>query len=132
MKLPTKRSIRPFLEQSFCDTYVAREMKAIFGAEKFVSRSKAVELVSNSTFKPYDKQVMMSIMDTIQRFRGLYELEKTIADDNIHTPIQFGNLRTFKERWLKKFKQLGIQLVTIPDVFEIDEILSIYDLITNN
>ena len=132
MKLPTKRSIRPFLEQSFCDTYVAREMKAIFGAEKFVSRSKAVELVSNSTFKPYDKQVMISIMAMIQRFKGLYELEKAIADVNIRTPPQYGNLRSFKERWLKKFQQLGIQPVTIPDVFEIDEIPGIYDFIVNN
>lgn len=132
MKLPTKRSIRPFLEQSFCDTYIAKEMKAIFGTEKYVSRSKAVEIINSSAFKQYDKAILISIMDMIYRFKGLYELEKAVADENIHTPIQFGNIRTFKERWLKKFKQLGIQPVTIPDIFGIDEIPSIHKLLMNN
>lgn len=132
LKLSTKRSLEPFLDKDFCHAYIEKEIKSIFGIEKYVSRSKAVDLINKSTFKPYDKAVMISIMDMISRFKGLYALEKAIADDNIHTPIQFGNLRTFKERWLKKFQQLGIQPVTIPDVFEIDEILSIYDLIVNN
>lgn len=132
MKLSSKRSLEPFLDKDFCHAYIEKEIKSIFGIEKYVSRSKAVDLINKSTFKPYDKQIMISIMSMIQRFKGLYELEKAIADVNIRTPPQYGNLRSFKERWLKKFQQLGIQPVTIPDVFEIDEIPGIYDLITKN
>ena len=56
-------------------------------------------------------------------------VEKAIADTNIYTPPQYGNIRSFKERWLKKFKCLGIQPVVIPDSMGIDEIPSIYDLL---
>lgn len=133
MKLSSKRSLEPFLDKDFCHAYIEKEMKAIFGAEKYVSRSRAEELINNSTYKPYDKAVMLSIIDMIPRFKGLYELEKAIADESVHTPTQYGNIRTFKERWLKKFKQLGIQPATIPDiVVGIDEIPSIYDLAANN
>ena len=129
MKLPSKRSIKPFLEYDFCHDYLEKEIKAIFGIERYVSRSKAVELIRNSSYKPYDKAVMLSIIDMIQQFKGLYELEKAIADPKIHTPHQYGNLRSFKERWLKKFKKLGIQPVTIPDTLGIDEVPSIYELL---
>lgn len=130
MKLPTKRSIKPFLEKDFCHEYLEKEMKNIFGTEKYVSRRKAVEIINGSSYKPYEKAVMLSIIDTIQRFKGLYELEKAIADPNINTPNQYGNLRTFKERWLKKFKKLEIQPVVIADVMGIDEMPSIYQLLT--
>ena len=129
MKLPTKRAIKPFLEKDFCHDYLEKELKNIFGVQKYVSRSKAVELINNSSYKPYDKAVMLSIMDMIQQFKGLYELEKAIAAPKIHTPIQYGNLRTFKEKWLKKFKQLGIQPVVIPDIMGIDELPSIPELL---
>lgn len=129
MKLPTKRSIEPFLEKDFCHKYLEKEIKAIFGIQKYVSRGKAVEIINNSQYKPYDKAVMLSIVDTIHQFKGLYELEKAIADSKIHTPPQYGNLRSFKERWLKKFKKLGIQPVTIPDSLGIDEVPSIYNLL---
>lgn len=132
MKLPSKRSLEPFLDKGFCRPYVEKEMKAIFGTGKYVSRSRAKEIINSSAFKPYDKAVMLSILDMIPRFKGLYELEKAIADESAHTPTQYGNIRVFKERWLKKFKQLGIQPVIIPDVFGIDEIPSIYDLTANN
>ena len=129
MRLPTKRAIKPFLEKDFCHDYLEKELKNIFGVQKYVSRSKAVELINNSSYKPYDKAVMLSIMDMIQQFKGLYELEKAIAAPKIHTPIQYGNLRTFKEKWLKKFKQLGIQPVVIPDIMGIDELPSIPELL---
>ena len=132
MRLPTKRAIKPFLEKDFCHAYIEKEMKSIFGIEKYVSRSKAVEIINSSAFKQYDKAILISIMDMICQFKGLYELEKAVADDDIHSPPQYGSLRTFKERWLKKFKQLGIQPVTIPDVFGIEEIPGIYDLTANN
>ena len=128
MKLPTKRSIEPFLEKDFCHEYLKKEIRNIFGIEKYVSRSKAVELINNSSYKTYDKAVMVSIIDMIQHFKGLYELEKAIADTNIYTPPQYGNIRSFKERWLKKFKHLGIQPVIIPDSMGIDEVPSIYNL----
>lgn len=131
MKLPTKRSLEPFLNEDFCHGYIEKEMKSIFGIEKFVSKSKAVELINNSTFKPYDKAVMLSIINMIYQFKGLYELEKAIADENVYTPPQYGNLRTFKNRWLKKFKKLCIQPVVIPDILEIEEIPSIYELVNN-
>lgn len=129
MKLPTKRSIEPFLEKDFCHEYLKKEIRNIFGIEKYVSRSKAVELINNSSYKTYDKAVMVSIIDMIQHFKGLYQLEKAIADTNIYTPPQYGNIRSFKERWLKKFKHLGIQPVIIPDSMGIDEVPSIYDLL---
>lgn len=131
MKLPTKRSIQPFLEKDFCHEYLKKEILSIFGIQKYVSRSKAVEIINNSQYKPYDKAVMLSIVDMIQQFKGLYELEKAIADNKIHTPPQYGNLRSFKERWLRKFKQLGIQPVVIPDSVGIDEVPSIYQLLSN-
>ena len=132
MKLSTKRSLEPFLDRDFCRPYIEKEMKAIFGIGKYVSRGRAEEIINGSAFKPYDKAVMLSIMDTVHRFKGLYELEKAIADENIHMPSQYGSIRVFKERWLKKFKQLGMQPVTIPDVLGIEEIPSIYDLLMNN
>ena len=92
MKLPTKRSVEPFLEKDFCHEYLKKEIRNIFCIEKYVSRSKAVELINNSSYKTYDKAVMVSIIDMIQHFKGLYELEKAIADTNIYTPPQYGNI----------------------------------------
>lgn len=92
MKLPTKRAIKPFLEKEFCHEYLERELKNIFGVQKYVSRRKAVEIINNSPYKPYHKAVMLFIIDTIPRFQGLYELEKAITAQNINTPIQYGNL----------------------------------------
>ena len=132
MKLTTGRSLEPFLDKDFCRSYIQKEIKAIFGIEKYVSRSRAKELINQSTFKPYDKKVMLSILDMVSRFKGLYELEKAIVDENIHTPPQYGNIRVFKERWLGKFKQICISPVTIPDILSIDEVPSIYDLLMNN
>lgn len=129
MKLPTNRQITPFLDDSFNRDYLKKEMKALLGIEKFVSRAIAVKLIKESNFKEKDKTVMISIIDMIYKFRGLYELEKAIADHDIKTPNQYGNLKYFKLKWLKKFKQLGIQPVVIPDDLGIDEIPSIYEML---
>lgn len=129
MKLPTKRSIEPFLKKDFCHEYLKKEVRAIFGIERYVSKSRAVEMINNSNYKPYDKAVMLSIIDMVQQFKGLYELEKAIADPKIHTPQQYGSIRIFKEKWLKKFKALGIQPVIIPDSMGIDEVPSVYHLL---
>ena len=129
MKLPTKRSIEPFLQKAFCMDYLKKEIKNIFGIEKYVSRRKAVEIINNSQYKTYEKAVMLSIVDMIQQYKGLYELEKAIADPKVYTPTQYGSIRSFKERWLKKFKQLGIQPVVIPDSIGIDEMPSVYSLL---
>jgi hypothetical protein len=59
-------------------------------------------------------------------------LEKAIADPKVYTPTQYGSIRSFKERWLKKFKQLGIQPVVIPDSMGIDEVASIYEILTQD
>lgn len=131
LRLPSKRSLEPFLDKDFCHAYIGKEMKAIFGTERFVSRNRATQLISNSAFKPFDKAVMLSIMDMIYHYKGLYELEKAIDDENIHSPPQYGSLRAFKERWLKKFKTLGISPVTIPDSVGIDEVPSIFELVNN-
>lgn len=130
MKLPTKRSLEPFLNNDFCHDYIAKEVRSMSGIQKYVSRSKAVEIINNSQYKAYDKAVMLSIIDIIPKFKGLYELEKAIDDKAVHTPPQYGNLRSFKERWLRKFKKLGIQPVVIPDSIGIDEVPSIYELLT--
>lgn len=128
-KLPTKRSIEPFLEKDFCHNYLEKEIRSVFGLENYVSRSKAVGIINSSQYKPYEKVIILSIIDMIQQFKGLYELEKVIADVDIHTPPQYGNLRSFRERWLTKIRLLGIQPVVIPDNFGIEEIPSIYELL---
>lgn len=130
-KLPTKRSIEPFLEKDFCYDYLEKEIRSVFGIQKYVSRSKAVDIINTSQYKPYEKVIMLSIIDMIQQFKGLYELEKAIKDGSTFTPTQYGNLRSFRERWLTKIRQLGIQPIVIPDNFGIDEIPSILDLLTN-
>lgn len=128
-KLPTKKSIQPFLEKDFCYDYLESEIRSVFGIHKYVSRSKAVKIINASQYKAYEKDIMISIIDMIQKFNGLYELEKAIADINRHTPSQYGNLRSFRERWLAKIRKLGIQPIVIPDSFGIDEIPSIYELL---
>lgn len=75
---------------------------------------------------------MLSIINMIQDLDGLYELEKAIDDETVPTPPSYGNLNSFRKNWLKKFRLLGIQPVVIPDDYNIDEIPSIYDLLTNN
>ena len=129
-KLPTKKSMQKFLENDFCHDYLTKEIRSIFGIQKYVSRSRAEKIINNSPYNSYQKAVMLSIIDTIQQFKGLYELEKAIDNNNIHTPTQYGNLRSFRERWLKKIRSLGIQPTVIPDHFGIDEVPSIYELLT--
>ena len=67
----------------------------------------------------------------IHRYGGLYELEKAIADVNTFTPTEYGNLRQFREKWLRKIRLLGINPVTIPDHFGVTELPSIYTLLKN-
>lgn len=129
MKLSTRRSLKPFLEYQFCSDYALKEAYSIFGATPYMSRTKALEAIQNSPYKPFDKAVMESIIDTIPRYGGLYELEGAIADESINTPLQYGNLRTFKTKWLGKFKAIGIQPVVIPDDFGIEKMPSIYELL---
>ena len=129
LRLPTGREIRPFLDENFCHEYIEKETKSIFGTAPYVSRKKALEAIQHSPYKPFDRAVMESIIDTIPRYGGLYELEKAIDDESIITPLQYGNLRTFKTKWLGKFKAIGIQPVAIPDNFGVEKILSIYELL---
>ena len=129
MKLSTRRSLKPFLEYQICSNYVLKEAYSIFGNAPYISREKALEVIQNSSYKLFDRAVMKSIIDTIPRYGGLYELEKAIADESINTPSQYGNLRTFKTKWLGKFKEIGIQPVTIPDSFCIEKMPSIYEIL---
>lgn len=131
-KLPTKRAITPFLDKDFCHAYLEKEILAVFGSEKYVSRSKAEEIINASTYKSYDKSIMISIIDMIQAYGGLNELEKAIASVDIYSPPLYGNLRTFKEKWLNKIRRLGINPVVIPDGFGIEEHPSIYELLLKN
>lgn len=124
-----KRSLEKFLDADFCYAYLEKEMVSIFGAEKYVKTSTAVNLIQNSIYSAYDKAVLLSIIDMIHKFNGLYELEKAIADANIYTPIEYGNLRKFREKWLRKIRKLGINPATIPDRFGIMELPSIYQLL---
>lgn len=128
MKLSTKRSIQPFLDYEFTHKYLLKQAKEIFGIEKYVCRSKAIEVINHSSFRPYSKAILISIIDMIQQFHGLYELEKMIDDNSIHSPPQYGDLRSFR-RWLTKIRSLGIQPVVIPDAWGIDEIPSLYKLL---
>ncbi len=128
MKLPTHRLLNPLLDHKFCREYVRNEAYSLFGTAPYLSRKRAIEAIQNSQHKPYDRTVMESIIDTIPRFGGLYELENAI--DEGRAPVQYGSsLRAFRQRWLKKFRLLGIQPVAIPDSFGINEMPSIFTLI---
>lgn len=131
LKFPDQRRINPFLDKNFCHDYLKKEILPVFGLQKYVSRSKAIKIIQESLYSDYIKEVMISIIDMILEFGGMYELEKAIEDKNTYTPSNYGNLRTFRECWLKKIRSLGIQPVVIPDSFEIDEIPSIYALLTS-
>lgn len=130
MKLPTKRSIKPFLDKDFCHGYLEKEIRSVFGVQKYVSRNKAVEIINASQYKPYEKAVMLSIIDMIQQYYGLYNLEQAIDNENVYTTPQYGNLRSFREHWLSKIRKLGISPVVIPDKFGIEEVLSIHEILT--
>lgn len=128
LRLPTGREIRPFLDESFCREYLLKEIKALFGITPYLSKSKVIEAIEASQNSVYNKAVMVSIVNMIERYGGLYEVEKAIEEE--HAPTQYGNsLRAFRQRWLKRFQQLGIQPVAIPDSFGIDEVPSIYELL---
>lgn len=128
-KLPTKKSMQKFFEHNFCHDYLSKELRSIFCIQRYVSRSMAETIIRSSSYNSYQKEVMISVIDMIQHFKGLYELEKAIDDKNIYTPPQYGNLRSFRECWLKKIRSLGIQPVVIPDHFGIDEIPSMNELL---
>lgn len=131
-KLPTKRELETFLQKDFCHNYMEEEIKDVFSIELYVSREKVLEVIGESQYKPYVKAVLISIIDTIQQFKGLYALEKAIENDDIHTPPQYGNLRSFRKRWLVKIRKLGIQPIVIPDYFKVDEVPSMIDILMNN
>lgn len=126
-----KRSLEQFLDSNFCYAYLEKEIRSIFGAEKYVNTTTAINLIQQSTYSTYDKTVLFSIIQMIHKYNGLYELEKAIADVNVFTPTEYGNLRQFREKWLKKIRALGISPVTIPDHFGRTEFPSIYQLLKN-
>lgn len=126
-----KRSLEQFLDGDFCYAYLEKEILSIFGAEKYVNTTIAINQIQRSAYSNYDKTVLSSILRMIHKYNGLYELEKAIADVNVFTPTEYGNLRQFREKWLKKIRALEISPVTIPDHFGIMEFPSIYQLLKN-
>lgn len=124
-----KRSLEQFLDGDFCYAYLEKEILSIFGAEKYVNTTIAINLIQHSAYSNYDKTILSSILRMIHKYNGLYELEKAVADVNIFTPPEYGNLRQFREKWLRKIRELGINPATIPDSFGIDEMPSIYELL---
>lgn len=126
---PNARSIEPFLADGFCQDYLKKEMLSIFGAEKYVSTAAAKKLIMSSQHSPYEKNVLLSIIKLVHVYGGLYELEKAISDSNVYTPAHFGNLKTFRDRWLKKIRKLGFNPATIPAPFGVMEFPSIYELL---
>lgn len=126
-----KRSLENFLDNNFCYSYLEKEILSIFGAEKYVNTATAKKLIDQSRYSTYDKTVLFSVIQMIHRYGGLYELEKAIADVNTFTPTEYGNLRQFREKWLRKIRLLGINPVTIPDHFGVTELPSIYTLLKN-
>lgn len=131
-KLPAKRSIESFLKKEFCNALIKDEIDSVFGSLKYVCRSKATKIINMSSYKPYQKAVMISIVDMIQNLNGIYTLEEAIYNDKIITPSHYGNLRSFRECWISKFKTLGISPVVLPDTLGIEEIPSISTLLTQN
>ena len=126
-----KRSLENFLDNNFCHSYLEKEILSIFGAEKYVNTATAKKLIDQSRYSTYDKTVLLSIIQMIHKCNGLYELEKAIVDVNTFTPTEYGNLRQFREKWLRKIRLLGINPVTIPDHFGVTELPSIYTLLKN-
>lgn len=125
-----KRSLERFLDADFCYSYLEKEMLSIFGAEKYVTTSTAINLIQQSTYNRYDKAVLSSIIHMIHTYQGLYNLEEAIANTQNYTPLEYGSLRTFREKWLHKIRTLGINPVTIPNTFGIQEFPSIAELLT--
>lgn len=117
-----------FLDGDFCYSYLEKEILSIFGAEKYVNTATAINLIQQSKYKDYEKTVLISIIKMIHKYNGLYELEKAVSDVNTFTPIEYGNIRNFKDK-LKKIRALGINPVTIPDRFGTKELPSIYELL---
>lgn len=129
LKLPTKRSIQPFLEYDFIHKYLLKQAKAIFSIEKFVSQKRAIEIIRKSQYSLYQQELLISIIHAIHRYKGLYELEQAIDHKDPYVPKQYGNnLRSFRYH-LAKFKKLGIQPVVLPDDWGIEEIPCIYKLL---
>lgn len=126
-----KRSLENFLDNNFCHSYLEKEILSIFGAEEYVNTATAKKLIDQSRYSTYDKTVLFSVIQMIHRYGGLYELEKAIADVNTFTPTEYGNLRQFRDKWLRKIRLLGINPVTIPDHFGVTELPSIYTLLKN-
>ena len=124
-----KRSLENFLDGDVWYSYLEKEILSIFGAEKYVNTATAKQMIEQSTYSTYDKKVLLSIIQMIHKYNGLYELEKAIADINTFTPTEYGNLQNFRRRWLQKIRDLGINPVTIPDTFGTTELPSLYQLL---
>ncbi len=126
-----KRNIKNFLNPVFTHDYLESVAKKIFGIQRYVTTSAAMELIQKSSYTPQAKAVLCSIIRLVQKYGSLYELERCIKDVNAFTPAYYGDLAKFR-RLAKKIRDLGISPATIPDDKASDtklELPSLYELL---
>lgn len=123
------RQFSNFLNSQFVENYLQKEIGNIFRHEKYVSHSKAKDVINNSSYSAKEKKILLSILEMVNTI-GLYDLEEAITNEKPYNPKPYGVIRYFKAKWLKIFKLLQISPVTIPDEYGIDELPSLYQVLT--
>lgn len=130
-KQKDERSIRSYLNDEIVTNYLLSELKCLFGPEKYVTYSLAVQLINQSDETDMEKRKMIHTIELIHQMNGLYNLEKALTDNNSDLAKELGNLKTFKEKRLAKIRNLGINPVVIPDEYGYEELPGLCELIMN-
>jgi len=127
-KLEHGRQLRSFSDLGFLDGYLKKIIGGLFGKEKHVSHQQAKERIAASGYKGWEKTTLLSILEMVNQI-SLFELEKAIREKEPYVPKEYGVIRYFKSKWLKMFQSLGMNPVTIPDSYGIEELPSLYGLL---
>lgn len=128
-KTVTKRSIELYMNEEFVNDYMLSEIEVAFGRERYVNRSTAMKLIDECMETPEEKSKMIATIDLIHKMNGLYEVELALKNGESSMINQLGSYDTFKQKRLRKIRQLGINPATIPDLYGIDELPSLYDML---
>lgn len=125
-----KRNLMDFLDTAFSYGYLEKQVKAVFGAEKYVCLTAALQTISQSRFRRQTKCIMAEIINAVHSYGGLYSLEEAVANRDKGIPSSWGGLQNFR-KILKKIRSLGIHPVTLPDSLansKYSELPSLYGL----
>lgn len=126
-----KRNLLDFLDASFSYGYLAEQIKAVFGIEKYICRTEALQRINQGSFRRQTKAILSEIINAVYTYGGLYHLEKAIVNKDKSIPPYFGDLQNFR-KLLKKIRSLGFHPATIPDSFvnsRYSELPSLYELL---